>query len=122
MITYSNRGHFYRANASRVVSAELSYGGRWKLQGWPGNFRVGYIEATGEVYAEHNPLCGEAGVVMVLGVVAPDRGDDEYYHTADRVIRDCWESRSTPSGLSQLIERVRDAGTLPCSVIEVSRE
>ena len=69
MITYGSLGEFYRAEGLRVLSAEIGYGGRWRLKGWPGNFRVGYIETTGEVYAEHHRADGGSGAVLVLGII-----------------------------------------------------
>ena len=109
MISYSSIGEFYRSEGIRAVSAELAYGGRWKLQGWPGNFRVAYIEDTGEVYAEHCRDDGEPGAVLVLGVIPLDAGDEgEYYHSADRVIRDCLEVRPRARGLSLLVARIRE--------------
>ena len=106
---YGSLTDFYRDDHSRAMSPEMRYGGRWRLRRWPGNFRVGYVEATGEVYAEHHRADGETGVVFVLGVIPPDAGDQGVCHGSfDRVMADCSEHRTTANGLSQLIQRVRD--------------
>ena len=90
----------------RFLSGEADYGVGWKLRGWPGSWRVSYVQSTGEVYAVNN----DVGRVMVLGIVPADtRAKGEiYYHTLDRIL-DGWPERcGTPSGLSWVIARLRE--------------
>lgn len=90
----------------RFLSGEADYGVGWRLKGWPGNWRVSYVQSTGEVYAVQN---GD-GRVMVLGMVPADtleRGEI-YHHTLDRIL-DGWAERcGQPNGLSWVIARLRE--------------
>ena len=60
---------FYDDRPERRTSGEADYGVHWQVNGrpWP-QWRVSYVQATGEVYAVERG----AGPVRVLGVVPPD--------------------------------------------------
>jgi hypothetical protein len=96
---------FYDARPERRTSGEADYGVQWQANGlrWP-KWRVSYIQATGEIYADRQSSGPErwAGTVRVLGVVPPDPGpgpgaagslqwnhENRYYRTLD-VILDGW--------------------------------
>ena len=105
---YGSLADFYRDDHRRAMSPEMQYGGRWRLRSWPGTFRVGYVEATGEIYVENICADGGLGALFVLGVIPPDGGGHGVYSASvDRVMADCSEHRKTADGLAQLIKRVR---------------
>ena len=93
------------ANAGRFLSGEADYGVHWRLKGWPGRWRVSYIQSTGEVYAVHDRQC-----VLVLGIVPADTPvpGEIYYHTLDRVLDGWAEHCGRPNGLSWAIARLRE--------------
>lgn len=119
--------HFYDANPARRGSPESDYGVMWREHGrtWP-QWRVSYVQATGEVYAVHltgNPI----GPVRVLGIVPPDpdrrfcncedcratpRVDDRhtYYRTLDRIL-DGWADPDVAGhDLAWIVGRLQAAG------------
>ena len=83
MTTFPNIEAFYDADPRRRHSGEADFG-IWWTNGprWP-NWRVSYIQATGEVYA-----VSAQGPVEVLGTVPPDEGPS-YYRTLDNLL-DGW--------------------------------
>ena len=96
----------------RFLSGEADYGVGWKLKGWPGTWRVSYIQGTGEVYAVNNHVIKNDCRVMVLGVVPADTQErgEIYYHTLDRIL-DGWTDHchvDNPNGLSWVIARLRE--------------
>lgn len=71
-MTYPTLAAFYGARPERRRSPEVDYGVHWRdgRQLWP-EYRVSYVQATGEVYAVRQ--AGRGGnAVRVLGVVPPD--------------------------------------------------
>lgn len=100
MIEFTTIEEFYDDRPERRRSPESDYGVHWRDEEfgyWP-QWRVSYIQATGEVYAVRL-LGNPAGPVRVLGVVKPDPdtryqpGGDlngpTYYRTLDGIL-DGW--------------------------------
>jgi hypothetical protein len=81
MNTFPNIEVFYDDDPRRRRSGESDYGVWWTdgARRWP-NWRVSYIQATGEVYAK-----SVNGPVEILGVVPPDPGQ-HYYRTLDKLL------------------------------------
>jgi len=80
METFPNIETFYDEDPQRRRSGESDYGVWWTNGGrWP-NWRVSYIQATGEVYAK-----SVEGPVEILGIVPPDPGP-HYYRTLDKLL------------------------------------
>jgi len=94
---YATVEEFYADRPERLRSGEADYGVHWKAgsrRDWP-QWRVSYVQATGEVYAVQ--LSGRCPV-RVLGVVPPDPDTrhetgcydgETYYRTLDRIL-DGW--------------------------------
>ena len=76
---------FYAADPRRRNSPEAYYGVWWREEGSAGPWRVSYIQATGEVYAEER---GGKGRVEVLGIIPPDNLTPGaiYYRTLDHIL------------------------------------
>ena len=103
MRMFASLEEFYGADPARRMSGEADYGVHWKIRGWPGAWRVSYIQMTGEVYAVHantghSPL-------FVIATVKPDQPSSPqgvYYQTLDRILKGWPEQCSRPGGLEWL--------------------
>ena len=100
---YPSLDAFYADNPDRQMSGESDYGTHWTNPGqsYP-LWRVSYIQKTGEVYAVQ---LGGAGVVQVLGTLAPDQ-DDIYYRTLNHVLDGWAEVCGQPGSLDWVRRRL----------------
>jgi hypothetical protein len=91
--TYPTLEAFYAMNPARKRSPESDYGVMWQEahRTWP-QWRISYIQSTGEVYAVRLGK-GSGDAVKVLGIVPADPVDDPvhgiWYVTLDRIL-DGW--------------------------------
>ena len=87
---YLTVADFYRDDQERAVSPEAQYGVWWQLGGSRGQWRISYVQRTGEVYAVNWDIGQESdGPLVILGTVPPDGGPETlhvYYHTLDAIL------------------------------------
>ena len=111
---YPSLEAFYSANEARRRSPEADYGMRWRDAVNPGDYRVSYVQATGEVYALNN----WTGQLEVLGVIPPDPDERRrdglplgrtYYRTLDRILEGWVDQMRKPGGLAWVRERLAEA-------------
>lgn len=103
MKNYVSLTAFYEENPERKSSGEADYGVWWTEPGQPWRqWRVSYIQKTGEVYAFQ--LTG--GKVQLLGRVPPD---DEriYYRTLNRILEGWADIIHEPGSLNWVRERMQ---------------
>lgn len=122
LLSFDSIEAFYSDREERRYSGEADFGTLWRLRGWPGMFRVSYVQATGDVYAYHHLT----GTVIVLGVVPPDPvpqdssrygltpGAGVYYRTLDQVLGGWAKHCGEANGLSWVIDRLASAQGEPC--------
>ena len=98
---------FYNAAPKRRWSGEADYRVHWKLDGWPGAWRVSYIEETGEVYAVYKNSNNSPLIVMTT--IKPDQSagpQDTYYRTLDRILEGWAEQCPKHGSLNWLRDRL----------------
>ena len=106
--------HFYSNRQERRTSPEAGYGAHWhdpsSIRGQYGNtFRVAYIQATGELYTCRNTRHGDTGLLIVLGVHAPDvptEPEGIYYSSLDTLLTGWPDTSHTPQGLQWLKDKL----------------
>ena len=87
---------FYAADERRRYSGEAAYGAHWRATGSREQWRVSYVQATGEIYAVRHAT----RIVLVLGTLpADDEAGGLYYRTLEDIL-DGWPARcGAPGGL-----------------------
>lgn len=114
--TYPSIEAFYSENEARRRSPEADFGCWWRDPSSQGNWRVSYVQATGEVYAVK--LRG-GGEVRVLGIVPPDPDERRpnglpykgtYYRTLDRILEGWADHCGRRGSLEWVREKLAQAG------------
>lgn len=105
---YANIEIFYSADERRRRSGESDYGCHWRdsVAPYP-QYRVSYIQATGEIYAVQ---LGGKGHVEVLGKVPPDE-EDPYYKTLDCILKGWADVCGTKGNLDWVRKCLEEAET-----------
>ena len=100
---------FFQGKPDRARSPECDYGVHWRLDGYPGTWRVSYVRNTGEVYALN--LSPEDGRLAIIATVPPDqpaKPGDTYYRTLNAILHG-WADHCGPrNGLAWAADRLAE--------------
>ena len=111
--TFTDIQEFYNDNPIRRTSRECDYA-TWSNPGNPRQtYQVSYIQATGEIYAEH--LSGpDRGMVILLGHLPPDRVADatfgNFHATLDQVLQGWTDASIRRQGAPWVKQRLARTG------------